>query len=57
MYIYLLLNDCKSLLPQREKTNNQYSVDFLFVLLLTPRTSCNKVSYLACLLAAFSSCE
>ena len=31
MYIYLLLNDCKSLLPQREKTNNQYLVDFLFV--------------------------
>ena len=44
MYIYLLLNDCKSLLPQREKTNNQYSVDFLFVLRLTPRTSSNKVS-------------
>ena len=44
MYIYLLLNDWKSLLLQREKTNNQYSVDFLLVLLLTPRTSSNKVS-------------
>ena len=44
MYIYLLLNDCKSLLPQREKANNQYSVDFPFVPLLPPRTSCNKVS-------------
>ena len=44
MYIYLLLNDCKSLLPQREKTKNQYSVDFLLVMFLTPRTSSNKVS-------------
>ena len=44
MYINLLLNDCKSLLPKREKASNQYSVDFLFVLLLPPRTSCNKVS-------------
>ena len=44
MYIYLLLNDCKSLLPQREKTNDQYLVDFPFNLLLLPRTSVNKVS-------------
>ena len=29
MYIYLILNDCKTLLLQREKTNIQYLVDFL----------------------------
>ena len=29
MYIYLLLNDCKTLLLQRKKTNNQYLLDFL----------------------------
>ena len=29
MYIYLLLNDCKTLPLQREKTKNQYLVDFL----------------------------
>ena len=34
MYIYLILNDCKTLLLQREKTNNQYLDDFFFVLLL-----------------------
>ena len=33
MYIYLLLNDCKTLLPQREKTNIQCLVDFLSLLL------------------------
>ena len=29
MYISLILNDCKTLLLQREKTNNQFLVDFL----------------------------
>ena len=29
MYIYLILNDCKTLLFQREKTDNQYLVDFV----------------------------
>ena len=29
MYIYLILNDCKTLLLQREKTNIQYLVNFL----------------------------
>ena len=30
MYFYLILNDCKTLLLQREKTNNQCLVEFLF---------------------------
>ena len=29
MYIFFVLNDCKTLLLQREKTNNQYLGDFL----------------------------
>ena len=32
MYTYLILNDCKTLLLQREKANNQCLVDFFLFL-------------------------